>query len=163
MATTEQIHKEIDLIQDVIKRMADNSFKVKAWMMGIVSGLLAFSKDVVFPAKDTVFQPEAALAISVFLVLLVISFWYLDAFFLFTERLYRHLYGWVVENRKITDEWLYDLNTFKRTFDGNETDMLKKIDSKFRIMFSKTLFWFYFFPFLFVVILLAFNVVQAFS
>jgi len=54
--------------------MADNSFKVKAWMMGIIGGMLAFSKDVVFPAANAEFQVIPALAISVFLVLLVVSF-----------------------------------------------------------------------------------------
>ena len=38
------IHKELDLIQDVIKRMAANSFQVKTWTMGIVTAVLALQK-----------------------------------------------------------------------------------------------------------------------
>ena len=31
------IHKELDLIQGVITRMASNSFEVKKWLIGILS------------------------------------------------------------------------------------------------------------------------------
>jgi hypothetical protein len=41
----EIIHKELDLIQDVIKRMASNSFEVKKWLIGILSAIVVFSRD----------------------------------------------------------------------------------------------------------------------
>ena len=45
MATPEQINKEIDLIQEVIKRMASNSFEVKKWLVGLLTIILVFKHD----------------------------------------------------------------------------------------------------------------------
>ena len=41
----EILQKELGLIQDVIKRMAANSFQVKAWAMALFSGIIAFTLD----------------------------------------------------------------------------------------------------------------------
>lgn len=150
-------HKELDLIQDVIKRMADNSFKVKAWMMAIAGGVVALSEGVLFVKTGKHLNEPAAFGISIFLILLIIVFWYLDGFFLKTEKLYISVYKWVVENRKDTDEYLYDLNIFKRKVDSKETDLLVEIPSVFCVMFSKTLLPFYLLPFLFVVGLMIYN------
>ena len=67
-----------------------------------------------------------------FIPLLV--FWFLDAYFLWLERLYRKLYDWVIKNRLQTDEHLFDMNVDR--FKYHE-------QSKLRIMFSITLGWFY--------------------
>ncbi len=64
----------------------------------------------------------------------LIVFWFLDAYFLQQERLYRELYKWVVANRHKTEEHLFDMNAYR--FKGN-------VQSKLRIMFSITLGWFY--------------------
>jgi len=158
MYTEIQIHKELDLIQDVIKRMADNSFKVKAWMMAIAGGVVALSEGVLFVESGKHINKPAAFGISIFLILLIIVFWYLDGFFLKTEKLYRAVYKWVVDNRKNTDEYLYDLNTFKRKVGSKEKDLLKELPSVFCVMFSNTLLPFYLLPFLFVVGLLVYNI-----
>jgi hypothetical protein len=39
------IHKELDLIQDVIKRMAFNSFEVKKWLIGILTAIVVFKHE----------------------------------------------------------------------------------------------------------------------
>lgn len=153
------IHKELDLIQDVIKRMADNSFKVKAWMMAILGGIVAFSSDSLFATADES-NIYATLAFNAFLFLPILCFWYLDAFFLKTEKLYREMYKWVVNHRKETDGYLYDLNTFTRTVNGDEKtaiNMLKKTGSIVGVMFSKTLLPFYIFPLIAVVIIILAN------
>ena len=68
--------KEIELIQNIISRMASNSFLVKGWAVTlIVATLLLDGKSV-------------RVYIS-FVPLLV--FWFLDAYFLWQERLYRKL------------------------------------------------------------------------
>src|SRR5574344_1982348 len=112
--------KEIDLIQDIIKRMASNSFMIKGWTLTLVVAtlLLKGSKTQVFIA----FIP-------------LISFWYLDAYFLWQERLYRKLYDWVIVNRLQTIDFLFDLNANDR-FEN-------EIKSKIEIAFSITLRWFY--------------------
>jgi len=111
--------KEIEIIQDIIKRMAFNSFMIKGWTVTLVviTLLLKGSKHQVFIA---------------FIPLMV--FWFLDAYFLWQERLYRKLYEWVVQNRMKTDKFLFDINAYR---------FKDKVQSKLRIMFSITLGWFY--------------------
>lgn len=111
--------KEIEIIQDIIKRMASNSFMIKGWAITlvVVTLLLRGSKYQVWIA---------------FIPLLV--FWFLDAYFLWQERLYRKLYEWVIENRMKTDEHLFDMNAYR---------FKDRVQSKARIMFSITLGWFY--------------------
>ncbi|OYT65274.1 hypothetical protein B6V00_04765 [ANME-1 cluster archaeon ex4572_4] len=48
--------------------------------------------------------------------------------------MYRKLYEWVVANRLATDEFLLDLNAYR---------FKEEVQSRFRIMFSTTLGWFY--------------------
>jgi len=115
----EYMLKEIEIIQDIIKRMAFNSFMIKGWAITLVVVTLLL--------KGTRFQVLIA-----FIPLLV--FWFLDAYFLWQERMYRKLYDWIISNRLKTDEHLFDMNAYR--FKDN-------IQSKFRIMFSITLGWFY--------------------
>lgn len=115
----EYMFKEIDIIQDFIKRMAFNSFMIKGWAITLVVITLLL--------KGTEYQVWLA-----FIPLLV--FWFLDAYFLWQERLYRKLYGWVVNNRLETSEYLFDMNAYR---------FKDKVQSKYRIMFSITLGWFY--------------------
>ncbi len=131
----EIIHKEIDLIQAVITRMANNSFLLKGWLISLVAVILALSKDTLVTDDVTY--------LSFILCLPVLVFWYLDAFFLHKEKCYRKLYEWVITNRKDSDEHLYSLNY---------TRFEDKVEGIWKIMFSSTLLPFYGFT---VVVLLA--------
>ncbi|MCX0367871.1 hypothetical protein [Clostridium perfringens] len=132
--TTEILHKEIDLIQSCISRMAKNSFLIKGWFISLVAVILAL-----LPKKIDMW-----LVLSIVLVI-TLSFWYLDAFFLRTEKLYRKLYDWTISERaKNNKENLYDLNPHR--FD-------EKVDSISRTMFSPTLRYFYLFPVILTLIL----------
>ena len=111
--------KEIEIIQDIIKRMAFNSFVIKCWTITLVAVTLLL--------KGGKYQVFIA-----FIPLFV--FWFLDAYFLWQERLYRRLYNWVIENRLKTSEYLFNMNAYR--FKDEE-------QSKLRIMFSITLGWFY--------------------
>ena len=115
----EYMLKEVDIIQDIIKRMAFNSFMIKGWAITLVVVALLL--------KGSEYQVWIA-----FIPLLV--FWFLDAYFLWQERMYRKLYEWVVNNRRRTDEYLFDMNAYR--FED-------EVQSRFRIMFSITLGWFY--------------------
>ena len=123
MLEKEQIDKffveELKIIQDIIKRMAFNSFMIKGWAVTLVVVTLLLKGD----------RYQVLIA---FIPLLV--FWFLDAYFLRQERLYRELYKWVVVNRLKTEEYLFDMNSYR--FKDN-------VQSKLRIMFSITLGWFY--------------------
>ena len=113
------LFKEIDIIQDIIKRMANNSFLIKGWAITLIVGTLLLKNS----------REQSFLA---FIPLIV--FWYLDAYFLWQERMYRKLYNWVITNR---------LKSRKMLFDMNATRFIKDVDSKIKIMFSITLRWFY--------------------
>jgi len=115
----EYMLKEIDIVQDIIKRMAFNSFLIKGWAITLVVATLLL--------KGTKYQVFIA-----FIPLLV--FWFLDAYFLWQERMYRKLYNWVISNRLKTDEHLFDMNAYR---------FKDEVQSKCRIMFSITLGWFY--------------------
>jgi hypothetical protein len=116
----EYMLKEIEIIQDIIKRMAFNSFMIKGWAITLVVVALLL--------KST----EKYQVWIAFIPLFV--FWFLDAYFLWQERLYRKLYEWVVNNRLKTDEYLFDMNAYR---------FKDKVQSVPRIMFSITLGWFY--------------------
>jgi len=115
----EYMLKEIEIIQDIIKRMAFNSFMIKGWSITLVVITLLLK------------GAEYQIWIS-FIPLLV--FWFLDAYFLWQERMYRKLYDWVINNRLKTEEYLFDMNAYR---------FKKEVQSRFRIMFSITLGWFY--------------------
>ena len=99
--------------------MAFNSFLIKGWTITLVAVTLLL--------KGSKYQVLIA-----FIPLIV--FWFLDAYFLWQERLYRRLYNWVIQNRMQTDEFLFDMNAYR--FKEEEQSIL-------RIMFSLTLGWFY--------------------
>jgi hypothetical protein len=110
--------KELEMIQGIINRMANNSFLIKGGIIVLVVALLL---------KGNKYHTLIA-----FIPILV--FWFLDAYFLRLERLYRRLYNWVKDNRLKTQDFLFDLN-YKR-FEKEEQSIL-------RIMFSMTLVLFY--------------------
>ncbi|MCL2099144.1 MAG: hypothetical protein FWH24_01740 [Oscillospiraceae bacterium] len=124
------LFKEIDLIQDCIKRMANNSFFIKGWLITLFAVALALI-------------PESIDIRPVCIVgLVVIScFWYLDAFFLKMERLYRWKYEWVIKNRNASnDEFYFDLNPYnEKMWLPNKEGKCKKQPFIVSIMFSKTL------------------------
>jgi hypothetical protein len=72
--------KHLELIQNVVTRLAGNSFFMKGWSITLIAGLFALA------AKDAN-QSYVAIAI-----LPVVCFWGLDAYYLWQERLFRKLY-----------------------------------------------------------------------
>ena len=139
MIHKEIIHKEIDLIQDVIKRMANNSFLAKGWMITLLGVISALCKDQLFDTNGTF--KESSVYIYIMLCLPVIMFWYLDAYFLLQERFYRHLYNWIIGERvKGNFENLYGLSPQIQFKDK------KNVRSVWHIMISETLIIFYLLP-----------------
>lgn len=156
------LHKELDLIQDVINRMAANSFQVKTWTMGIVTAVLAFKNEEIFSAGKT--HGHQGVWISLVLLLPIVCFWLLDGFFLKTEKLYREIYKWVVDNRKFTTDLEYDLNTYKRRINydpaanvATENDLKEEAGTIWDALYTTTLPLFYLIPALIVVSLAAYN------
>ena len=125
----EIMEKEIDLTQGCINRMAQNSFMVKGWLVTLVTVILAL-----LPEKVNV------QFVCIIVLLATICFWYLDAFFLRLERLYRWKYEWIISNRLESEDYYYDLNPMNKTMwirdkQGNE----KTAPTVIYVMFTKTL------------------------
>lgn len=131
----ENLHKEIDLIQNCINRMANNSFLLKGWAISIVAVVLALTEDRTNPLflLCVVFVP-------------IFCFWYLDGFFLQNEKMYRKMYDWVLEQRKQgNEECQYNLNPHRFRED---------VDSLCCVMMSKTLRIYYGIPLLIVAVII---------
>lgn len=131
----QNLHKEIDLIQDCIKRMAHNSFLLKGWAITLVAVVLALVDKKVSPYF-----------LGLVILFPLVSFWYLDAFFLYTEKLFRKMYEWVITERpKGNSDHMYDLNPhrFKKDLKIPDSDRLQTIRY---VMWTKTLRWFYLIP-----------------
>lgn len=140
----EEIHKEIDLIHDCIKRMANNSFMLKGWIITLYAVILGL-----LPEKINIWLLCGTL------ITITVSFWYLDAFYLRTERIYRKMYEWVLKERSEGNrELLYNLNP------KNFKNKIEEVDSICKIMFSVTLRCFYGIPIIFVLIIMGFSAVQ---
>ena len=113
------LNKEIDLIESVITRMAQNSFYMKGWCITLVAAIFSLSDN---SARQHVYLP---------LALMTAAFWWLDSYYLQLERAYRKLYVSTIRRRVEKDDWL-DL------FNLNPKGVLKDVQSVPRIMASKS-------------------------
>lgn len=119
--------KEIDIIQDIIKRMASNSFLIKGWAITLIVVTLLL--------KGNNYQ-------SLIAFIPLIAFWILDTFFVKKEREYRMLYKWVIKNRLKTDDFLMDMDTKRLKKDKDYEDEYK-VAHMLVVAFSITLIAFY--------------------
>jgi len=119
----EYLFKEVELTQDIIGRMGNNSFLIKGAAITLIAAALL--------VQGTLYDNFIAL-------LPLVAFWYLDAYFLRIENLYRKLYGWLTVNRLNSEAFLLDLDvkSLEKRF-GKEVNGLQ------RLMLSKTLLIFY--------------------
>ena len=113
--------KHLEFIQNVINRMARNSFFIRGWVITLVVGIFALSaaRD-----GDTIFSSVLFVAA----VLVLGAFWFLDGYFLDQERRFRGL---------------YDEVRAKGEGDINFEMITKPQDSWLKATFSKTLCLFY--------------------
>ncbi len=149
--------KEIDLIQSCINRMAQNSFFIKGWTVSLISVLIAL-----LPEKVDVN------IVCILGIVITLCFWYLDGFFLKTEKLFRMKYNWVIQNRAINDKYFYDLNPYNKDMwlevksESKVEGQRVKLESQkqptiISTMFSKTLFPMYLMIIIPLIIWLRFN------
>ena len=115
------------IIQDVINRMAQNSFLIKAWTITLIAAILVLTFSIV---NSLIFGVLLAIAII---------FWVLDSYYLKLERVYRQLYKTKVEeynnNQKRKSMKLFDM----------DYEPFKRLERKLPlIMVSKTEILFYF-------------------
>jgi hypothetical protein len=108
--------KHLEIIQNVINRMAGNSFRLKGWSVTLTAAIFALA------AKD---GNANLIPVAYFPVLI---FWFLDAYFLHQEGLYRKLYDTV----RVKDRSQIDFSMDTTPFQGDVAPYLK-------VMFSITL------------------------
>ena len=111
--------KHLELIQNVINRLANSSLFLKGWTVIFVAAVLGFA------TKDSKPMYVWLAAIP------TLSFWILDGYYLNQERLFRRLYNVVRE----TDEDAIDFSM--------NTVSFKQNGDWFKAVFSKTLIFFY--------------------
>lgn len=97
--------KHLEFIQNAINRMANNSFIIKGWCITLAVALIALLEK-----KDI---NKYYIAFS-FLPLLF--FWFLDAFYLKTERQYRRLYADVSKKGKKEIDFSMDITPYKECY-----------------------------------------------
>lgn len=125
--------KHLEMIESVIQRMADNSFKLKEWtvaMVGIIGALSAQGTDKRF-----------FLLVSI----PMLAFWFLDSLYLQLDRKYRELYNYVREKKEDDIDFSMDISKL-----SSENNTLRYIEC----LFSKTEAGFYI-PIGIVIIILA--------
>jgi len=125
LESNQDSYKELDLIQSVINRMANNSFLIKGWAMTLMSALIAFGKDSILGNMNN----------SYYLIMIIgvlIPFWILDAYYLRQERIFIRIYNQAIADPKAHNRTRFDLKPTKIA-----------ADRMIAIMFSKSLFWFY--------------------
>ena len=102
---TEKVIRHLEMIQGVINRLADNSFKLKGWSIALVSAV------IIFIAKEDINS-----SIMLLFILSVIGFWILDGYFILQERLFRDLYN----TQRVMSDTDFIMNT-KEFNKGNNT------------------------------------------
>lgn len=119
MTNSQEKIAHLQFTQEIITRMAHNSFLVKGWSITLIVALFAIS------VKDD----DRSYAIVALLP--AVMFWLLDAFFLKQERLFRHLYQLIAENEIKSETFSLD------------TKLVKQHISYIRVVLSKTLILFH--------------------
>lgn len=114
----------LNMIQQIIARMGNNSFSLKGWTVGIMIAIYAFAGSNSHKAVVVTLIP-------------LFCFWLLDTYYLMLERKFRLLFDDVRnKNEKEID---FDMNINNLSVNIQQ---LKKYGF-FNIMFSKTVFPFY--------------------
>ncbi len=90
--------EELKILQSVINRMAQNSLECKKWTLALAVGVLSLKIEAI--------SNSYGLCV---LGVLLLCFWFLDAYYLTQERLFREQYKWLIKNRLKTDERLFEV------------------------------------------------------
>ena len=119
--------KHLEMIEKIIDRMAQHSFKLKGWAVTLITFVGALSYQC--PEKWYTFIPLGMIPL--------ISFWFLDSYYLQIERQYRVLYNMTAMKEESDIDFSMDLN--KSTYTLHEAKRICFI----KCMFSKTELFFY--------------------
>ena len=109
----------ISLIEEIISRVANNTFIIKGWTITVISVLLTL--------RDSL---KTDFGIYIIIIAVDGAFCFLDCFYLRKERLYRNLYSEVIKCSKDKDCKIdyYNLNT--KLYTNRRTRYINVICSK---------------------------------
>lgn len=127
MKELHDLHKELELIQSVISRMANNSFLVKGWTMTLMSALIAFGKDSILANINGIYY-------LIMMISILVPFWWLDAYYLKQERIFRKVYDRAVNDPEAKNRIPFDLNP---------KEEINTIQSVWKTMWTGAVRWFY--------------------
>ncbi len=85
----------LQMIQDIIARMGQNSFQIKGWAIGIMIAIFSFAGE------------QSNTRCILFTIVPLVIMWFLDSYYLQLERKFRLLYDDVRTSKKSTN---YDMN-----------------------------------------------------
>ncbi len=114
----------LNMIQEIINRMGNNSFSLKQWAVGIMIAIYAFAGE------------NSHKAVVVTIIPLVV-FWILDSYYLMIERKFRGLYDEVRKKEEKIIDFNMNFNSIKVNMSNISNYCLLKV------AFSKTIFPFY--------------------
>lgn len=117
--------KHLEMIEEVIERMGNNSFQLKGWAVTLVALVGALASQ----GSDKRFFLLAFIPLF--------SFWFLDSYYLQMERKYKVLYKRV--SKKNDNEIDFDMDTHSVTYSENEAKSICFCSC----LFSKTEWPFY--------------------
>lgn len=90
--------KHIELIQGVINRLANNSFLIKGWMITVVMAGIGISVS------------QSMKALYIVTIVAIVLFWFLDAYYLRLEKLFRKHFDFVANAE---DDLKFDMDFSK--------------------------------------------------
>ena len=123
----------LEMIQGVISRMGANSLQCKTWAMTIFAAL-----SVIILGSD---NSRSVLFASPCVIIILIVFWWLDAWYLQMERLFRHLYD-DIRTKDLPENFAEVEDPYNMSFKGYTEQ------SVLRIMFSRSAWPVYLVPIL---------------
>jgi len=91
----DKILKHLEFVQNTINRMSTNSFLIKGWaitLIGIIFGLNKLEGNYLVEYSDYNFPVESAI-----IILIILLFWFTNAYFLQQERRYIYIYSKTIE------------------------------------------------------------------
>ena len=110
MESVEKKMKHLEMIENVIERMGNNSFQLKGWAVTLVALVGAFA------AQGT----DKRFFLLAFVPLL--AFWFLDSFYLQMERKYKILYNNVAKKSEADID--FNMDTRDIIIEGAEADRI---------------------------------------
>ena len=120
--------KHLELAQDVITRLANNSFQVKKWCLAVMGAIWGVTM------KDH----QGTWMHFICLTALICSFWHLSSYYLQQERLFRNVYDYVV-----THDFSTDGPSTPRRFDLTPSHYGFEPERLVAVMFRHTQKWFF--------------------